>query len=79
MGRKPATESDRVFNNLEVVRDRRGMTRNELADTVGVHYQTIGYIERGEYAPSLALAFRIANALESTVDELFWMEEEPHE
>lgn len=79
MGRKPATESDRVFNNLEVVRDRRGMTRNELADAVGVHYQTIGYIERGEYAPSLALAFRIAHALESTVDQLFWMEEEPHE
>lgn len=79
MGRKPATESDRVFNNLEVVRDQRGMTRHKLAEKVGVHYQTIGYIERGEYAPSLALAFRIASALESTVDQLFWMEEEPHE
>lgn len=79
MGRKPATENDRVFNHLEKVRDERGMTRNELADKVGVHYQTIGYIERGEYAPSLALAFRIATALDSTVDQLFWMEEETDE
>ena len=36
------------------------MSRNELADAVGVHDQTVGYLERGEHNPSLALALRIA-------------------
>jgi DNA-binding XRE family transcriptional regulator len=41
-----------------------------------VHYQTIGYIERGEYAPSLVLALRIASVLGASVEEIFWLEEE---
>ncbi len=48
-----------------------GLTRQELADKVGVHYQTIGYLEREEYSPSLVLALRIANALNRDVTELF--------
>ena len=36
------------------------MSRRELAEALGVHYQTVGYLERGEYAPSLHLALRIA-------------------
>ena len=36
-----------------------------------VHYQTIGYLERGEYSPSLALALRLAEALGLSVQELF--------
>lgn len=48
-----------------------GLTRQELADKVGVHYQTIGYLEREEYSPSLVLALRIANALNQDVTELF--------
>lgn len=50
------------------------MSRQELADEVGVHYQTIGYIERGEYSPSLVLALRIADVLGTSVEELFWIE-----
>jgi DNA-binding XRE family transcriptional regulator len=42
-----------------------------LADKVGVHYQTIGYLEREEYSPSLVLALRIANALNQDVTEIF--------
>ncbi len=38
------------------------MSRQELADTVDVNYQTIGFIERGDYFPSLELAFKIAEA-----------------
>jgi putative transcriptional regulator len=38
---------------------------------VGVHYRTIGYLERGRYAPSLALAFRIARFLELPLDAVF--------
>jgi len=48
-----------------------GLTRQELADKVGVHYQTIGYLEREEYSPSLVLALRIANALNQDVTEIF--------
>jgi DNA-binding XRE family transcriptional regulator len=38
---------------------------------VNVHYQTIGYLERGEYSPSLALALRISEALNIGVQSLF--------
>ncbi len=40
-----------------------GVSRRQLADALGVHYQTIGYLERGEYSPSLYLALRIAGVL----------------
>jgi len=38
---------------------------------VGVHYQTMSYIERGEYAPTLALTLRLAAALDCKVEQLF--------
>ena len=60
-----------VFNQIEQVRTSLGLSRQQLADLVGVHYQTIGYLERGEYSPSLGLALRIAKALNREVSELF--------
>ena len=60
-----------VYNLIEVARVALGLSRQELADKVGVHYQTIGYLEREEYSPSLVLALRIANALNQEVIELF--------
>jgi putative transcriptional regulator len=76
MGRKPKTDEETVLNRLEAVRTESGLSRQEVADLVGVHYQTIGYIERGEYSPSLVLALRIAEELKTPVEELFWLEEE---
>ncbi len=76
MGRKPKSEEERVANRIEELRTLSGLTRQELAEQVGVHYQTIGYIERGEYSPSLVLALRIASVLEAKVEEIFWLEEE---
>lgn len=52
------------------------MTQAELADIVGVTRQTVNAIERGKYAPSLDVAFLIAEALERPVDEVFWVEAE---
>ena len=49
MGRKPKAEEERVANSIEELRTQSNLSRQELADEVGVHYQTIGYIERGEY------------------------------
>ena len=68
MSRNP---EEPVYNLIEVARVALGLTRKELADKVGVHYQTIGYLEREEYSPSLVLALRIANALNQEVTELF--------
>ena len=51
---------DAVYNRIALLRAEQGVTRRELADALGVHYQTIGYLERGEYNPSLHLALRIA-------------------
>jgi DNA-binding XRE family transcriptional regulator len=39
-----------------------------------VHYQTIGYLERGEYSPSLVLALQIASALDVPLEEIFSLE-----
>jgi len=76
MGRKPKSEEERVANRIEELRTLSGLTRQELAEQVGVHYHTIGYIERGEYSPSLVLALRIASVLEAKVEEIFWLDEE---
>ena len=70
MGRRPKGE-DPVFSRLEEQRAARNLTRQELADLVGVHYQTVGYLERGEYSPSLALALKIASVLGLRVEDLF--------
>jgi DNA-binding XRE family transcriptional regulator len=77
MGRRPKTEEERVANRVEEIRTQAGLSRQELADQVGVHYQTIGYIERGEYSPSLVLALRIASVLEASVEDVFWLDEDP--
>lgn len=68
MSRNP---EEPVYNRIEEARSAMGLTRQDLADKVGVHYQTIGYLEREEYSPSLVLALRIAKALDQEVSELF--------
>ena len=54
-----------------MLRAERGISRRQLADALGVHYQTVGYLERGEYSPSLHLALRIAEYFEVPVEVLF--------
>lgn len=71
MGRQPKQDKDLVVNQIEARRTAAGLSRQQLADLVGVHYQTIGYIERGEYAPTLALALRFAQVLSCGVEDLF--------
>jgi putative transcriptional regulator len=68
MSRNP---EEPVYNRIEESRIDLGLTRQDLADKVGVHYQTIGYLEREEYSPSLVLALRIAKVLNQEVTELF--------
>ena len=60
-----------VYNRIAEQRELLGMSRQQLAESVGVHYQTIGYLEREEYSPSLVLALRIAKSLNQEVSDLF--------
>ncbi|MEV5650189.1 helix-turn-helix transcriptional regulator [Nocardia sp. NPDC052254] len=60
------------------VRTRRRecrITQANLATTVGVSRQTVISIEQGDYAPSVLLALRIARALGTTVEDIFWTED----
>ncbi|WP_167145853.1 helix-turn-helix transcriptional regulator [Actinomyces sp. ZJ308] len=68
---------DVVHNRIAVLRTDRRVSRRELAEALGVHYQTVGYLERGEYAPSLHLALRIAGYFEVPVESVFSLEEFP--
>ena len=60
-----------LYNRLAVLRAERGLSRQELADALGVNYQTIGYLERGEYNPSLDLALRAAEFFNVPVEAIF--------
>lgn len=63
--------SEAVHNRIAVLRVERGISRRQLADALGIHYQTVGYLERGEYSPSLHLALRLAAFFEVPVEVLF--------
>jgi putative transcriptional regulator len=60
-----------LYNRIAVLRAERGISRQELADAVGVNYQTIGFLERGNYGPSLKLAFQIAEFFGLPVEAVF--------
>jgi DNA-binding XRE family transcriptional regulator len=68
---RTTTERELVYNRLPLLRANRGISRNELAEALGIHYQTVGYIERGEYSPSLHLALRIARFFGLPVEAVF--------
>lgn len=65
-----------VNNCLKATRTRLGLSQQQLAEAAGVTRQTIGGIEAGLYAPSAAVALRLAKALGCRVEELFWLEED---
>jgi len=71
VGRKKRTPESQLHNRLEVLRVERGLSRQQLADAIGVNYQTVGYLERGDYSPSLELAFRLADFFGLPVEAIF--------
>ncbi|GAA1995198.1 helix-turn-helix transcriptional regulator [Nocardiopsis rhodophaea] len=74
---KSGATAEQVYNRIAVLRAERGISRRQLAETLGVHYQTVGYLERGEYSPSLYLALRIAQYFEVPVEVVFSTEPFP--
>ena len=77
MAKTTKSHDDAVHNRIALLRADRGVSRRELAEAMGVHYQTIGYLERGEYAPSLALALRLSVFFDVPVEALFSLEPFP--
>lgn len=74
MSRQKKTVEPDVHNRLAVLRAERSMSRKDLAEAIGVHYQTVGYLERGEYKPSLVIALQIARLFNLPVEEVFSLE-----
>ena len=60
-----------IYNRIAILRKEKSITRKELAEKIGVNFQTIGYLEREEYNPSLDLAFRISEVFELPIDVIF--------
>ncbi|NQU82370.1 MAG: helix-turn-helix transcriptional regulator [Parcubacteria group bacterium] len=58
-------------NHIKELRARYNLTQEDLARKVGVRRETIVFLEKGKYNPSLLLAHKVAKVLKSTVDELF--------
>ncbi len=62
---------------IKELRARYDLTQEDLARKVGVRRETILFLEKGKYNPSLKLAHDVAQALETTIDELFFFEDDP--
>ncbi|WP_048135878.1 helix-turn-helix transcriptional regulator [Methanolobus sp. WCC1] len=60
---------------IKELRARYDLTQEDLANKVGVRRETIGFLEKGKYNPSLKLAYKVAITLETTIDELFIFDE----
>jgi DNA-binding XRE family transcriptional regulator len=68
---RPERTEPVLYNRLAVLRAERNLSRQELAEALGVNYQTIGYLERSEYNPSLDLALRTAEYFGLPVEAVF--------
>jgi DNA-binding XRE family transcriptional regulator len=76
-GERDKGSGEVVYDRIAMLRAERGISRRELAEALGIHYQTVGYLERGEFRPSLYLALRIAQYFEVPVEVVFSLEPFP--
>lgn len=58
-------------NRLKMLRVERNMSRKELAELTDIHPQTIGYIERQQFNPTIELALRLSKVLGVGLDAIF--------
>lgn len=61
---------------IKEFRARYDMTQEDLAQKVGVRRETIVFLEKGKYNPSLKLAYNVAKAFNSAIEEVFIFDEE---
>lgn len=69
VAKRPA--EGKLYNRLAALRAERGMSRAELAAAIGIHPQSVGFIERGDYGPSLELALKAAQVFGLPVEAIF--------
>ncbi|USL33477.1 helix-turn-helix transcriptional regulator [Priestia megaterium] len=60
-------------NRVRELRARFKWTQQDLAESVGITRQTVGLIEKGDYAPSVALALKIAKSFNVSVEDVFYL------
>jgi len=61
----------KIHNRIAVLRAERNLSRSQLADAVGINAQTVGFLERGDYGPSLELAFRLSLYFKLPLEAIF--------
>jgi putative transcriptional regulator len=66
--------SERLANRIKSEREKAELTQAALAERVGVSRKTINTVENGVFTPSATLAIKLAQALDLSVEELFWIE-----
>lgn len=64
------------MSKVKLARVANSLTQQQLADAVGVTRQTINLIEKDKYNPTLNLCLAICHALNKTLNDLFWIEED---
>jgi putative transcriptional regulator len=74
-GKKDCSKTRSMQNNLKVLRAIKSYTQQDLADKIQVSRQTINAMEKGKYVPSTVLALRLATIFETSVLEIFSLEE----
>ena len=67
--------AERLFNGIKERRAELGLTQAALAERVGVTRKTVNTVENGVFTPSTILALKLAESLDLTVEQLFWIEE----
>jgi DNA-binding XRE family transcriptional regulator len=70
-GRPDARNGPALFNRIAVLRAERGLSRTALAQALEINYQTVGYLERGDFNPSLELALRISEYFGLPIEAIF--------
>ena len=65
-----------IKTRIKELRARHNLTQEELAEKVGITRQTMLYIEKGKYNPSLAVAHRVAKVLKASIEDVFIIEED---
>ena len=60
-----------IYNRISVLRAERAISRQMLAREIGVNPQTVGFLERGDYIPSLELVFRLSHFFSLPIEAIF--------
>jgi putative transcriptional regulator len=66
--------NERLANRLKERRGELGLTQSQLAEMCLVSRKTINTVENGIFVPSTVLALKLAQALDLSVEQLFWIE-----